>query len=113
MKNSDAYIKPGLKTVDECIAEAFGLSVDDLQLKTRKRTIVDARKFAMWWQRETYGEKKPYAEIGAMYAGKDHATAIKAFKKDHNDLMVGDAGYKEKAERALKFIESIKPIIHE
>lgn len=110
MSNSMAYIIPGLKTIDECIAEAFEVTVNELQKETRVRNIVDARKFAMWWQRETYGEEKSFRGIGEMYAGKDHATAHKAFKKDHNDLMVGDAAYKAKAEEALRLIRNLKQL---
>lgn len=104
--NSLAYVILGLKTVDDCIAEAFGITVEDMQLETRKRKIVDARKFAMWWQRKN--SEKTYALIGAMYAGKDHATAYKAFSIDHDELMVGDINYKSKAEKALELIELIK-----
>ena len=112
MNNSDVYKVPGVKTIDDCIAEAFGISVGDLQIRTRKRAIVDARKFAMWWQRKEYGSKKSFAEIGAMYAGRDHATAFKAFRTDHDELMQGDAEYRTKAERALKLIATIKTVKH-
>ncbi len=62
----------------------------------------------MWWQRETYGKKKSFNEIGAMYANRDHCVAMKAFKKDHHDLMETDAGYRTKAEQALKNIQKLK-----
>lgn len=111
MNNSDVYKVPGVKTIDDCIAEAFGISVEDLQVKTRKRAIVDERKFAMWWQKKSY-PRKAYYDIGAMYANSDHATAWKAFKKDHDELMFGDSEYRTKAERALELIAKIKTVKH-
>lgn len=107
-----AYAAPGLKTVDDCIVEAFGITHEQLQDPKRIREAVDARKFAMWWQRDTYGKKKSFNEIGAMYAGKDHGVAMKAFKTDHHRQM-SYPDYREKAERALELIETIKPLIHE
>lgn len=109
-KKLTAYVFPGLKTVDDCISEAFKVTVKNLQDPRRIRQYVDARKFAMWWQRKTFGKKKSFAEIGRMYAGKDHAVALKAFKTDHNDLMETDSEYRSKANEAIRMLNKLNQI---
>lgn len=56
----------------------FGLSLDAIQSKTRKREIVQARQIAMYFARNM--TKHALAMIGAAIGGKDHATVLHACK---------------------------------
>jgi chromosomal replication initiator protein len=56
----------------------FGLSLDAIQSKTRKREIVQARQIAMYFSRNM--TKHALAMIGAAIGGKDHATVLHACK---------------------------------
>ena len=56
----------------------FGLSLDAIQSKTRKREIVQARQIAMYFARTK--TKLALATIGAEIGGKDHATVLHACK---------------------------------
>ena len=56
----------------------FGLSIDAIQSKTRKREIVQARQIAMYFSRNL--TKHALALIGAEIGGKDHATVLHACK---------------------------------
>jgi len=92
---------------DEAISEAFGVPVERIKAedRRRKRTEVEARQFAMWWQKSN--TKMSLAAIGKMYGGRRHDTVLWAIKTVNN-LMETDKVFKEKAEDALTKIEQIK-----
>lgn len=103
MNNSDAYAIPGIKTMDELIAEAFGVTVDGMKSRTKFRENTEARQFAMWYR--LMNSDKSQAEIGKIY-GRDHATVIHA-RKTFYDLYETDNRFKKKADKALELLKNI------
>ncbi|MBG6084701.1 chromosomal replication initiator protein DnaA [Zhihengliuella flava] len=65
-------------------AEYFGLSIEELNSKSRTRTLVTARQIAMYLLRELTDLSLP--KIGAELGGRDHTTVIHADRKIR-DLM--------------------------
>ena len=102
MKTSEAYIIPGLKTLDELVCQAFGITIEQLKAKDRKREGADARKFVMWYRKNN--SNLSLEKIGAMYTGRDHATVFAAAKK-FEELIETDKIFRQKCERALELIE--------
>ncbi|MDE5831442.1 MAG: hypothetical protein K2H64_00380 [Desulfovibrio sp.] len=61
------------------VAKNFGLKFQDLTAPSRKPEPLLARQIAMFLLREKLGLS--YAEVGELFGGKDHSTAIHAVKK--------------------------------
>lgn len=66
-------------TIIKQTAEYFGLSIDELNSKSRTRTLVTARQIAMYLLRELTDMSLP--KIGAELGGRDHTTVIHADRK--------------------------------
>lgn len=99
------YLKPGIKDIDDIISEVFGIPKESLVSKGKGNfNTSDARKFAMWYRISELGETLEFS--GGKY-NRDHATAIHA-RDTFSDLMETNKPFREKAERALKMLESIK-----
>ncbi|GAA1350057.1 chromosomal replication initiator protein DnaA [Falsarthrobacter nasiphocae] len=60
-------------------AEYFGLTVEQLCAKSRKKNLVDARQIAMYLCRELTDKSLP--DIGTAVGGRDHTTVIHATRK--------------------------------
>jgi chromosomal replication initiator protein len=60
-------------------AEYFELTIDELNSKSRTRTLVTARQIAMYLLRELTDMSLP--KIGEMMGGRDHTTVIHADRK--------------------------------
>ncbi len=71
--------------VQRYVSEYFGLTVDDLKAKTRKREIVTARQIAMYFAKEYTGFS--LKSIGYHFGGRDHSTVIHAIQTV-NDFMM-------------------------
>jgi len=99
------YIKPGLLSIDEIVAQSFGIDISWLTTKSRKRIGVEARQLAMWWRENN--TKESQESIGDRYGGRDHATVIHACKTVNN-LMKNNREFRVKAEDAINRLESIK-----
>ncbi len=67
------------KKIIETVASFYNMEEGDLFKKTRKREIVRPRQIAMFLLREELNNSFP--SIGRKFGGKDHTTAIYAFKK--------------------------------
>lgn len=66
-------------TIIKQTAEYFGLTIDELNSKSRTRTLVTARQIAMYLLRELTDMSLP--KIGAELGGRDHTTVIHADRK--------------------------------
>lgn len=66
-------------TIIKQTAEYFGLTIDELNSKSRTRTLVTARQIAMYLPRELTDMSLP--KIGAELGGRDHTTVIHADRK--------------------------------
>ncbi len=80
-----------LPDIERVVCETFGVTVEDLRSARRTRTISEPRMLAMFLARRH--TRAAYAEIGAYFGGRNHATVMSAEKKvqsslDKNDEMV-------------------------
>jgi len=62
--------------ITKVVCDYFNYSTDSLQIKTRKREIVQARQIAMYFSKIL--TKSSLAAIGTQIGGKDHATVLHA-----------------------------------
>lgn len=84
------------------VCEYFGITVDSLHNKTRKREIVQARQIAMYFAKML--TKSSLSTIGSVIGQKDHATVLHACKTVNN-LMDTDKRFKSQVldiEKKLK-----------
>ncbi len=77
------YVKQNKKTYSiemilEIVSKYFNVEVEDIQSKSRKRDIVQARQFAMYFAKKI--TNKPYTEIGKHIGNRNHATVLHACK---------------------------------
>jgi len=68
--------------IQKIVCNYFGLQVDVLMSKTRKREIVQARQIAMYFAKTL--TKSSLAAIGSQIGSKDHATVLHACKTVNN-----------------------------
>jgi len=80
IKNSNKEIS--IDYIQKIVAEYFGLSLDQMNSKTRKRNIVQARQLAMYFSKEH--TKASLTQIGLQCGNKDHATVLHACKTVKN-----------------------------
>ena len=73
--------------IQKIVAEHFNISVEQIQGKTRKRAIVEARQLAMFLAKKLTG--KSLKAIGDSFGGRDHSTVIYSCRTV-NDLMGND-----------------------
>jgi chromosomal replication initiator protein len=100
---SDIGAEPRLITPDmilTAVAEAYGLSVDDLVGPRRARPLVTARHVAMYLVRTLTDYS--YPSIGKIFGGRDHSTCISAYEKIEGQM-------KER----LQLYEQVTTLIHQ
>jgi chromosomal replication initiator protein len=68
--------------IQKVVCNYFNIPVDQIQSKTRKREIVQARQVAMFFSKNL--TKSSLATIGSQIGGKDHATVLHACKTVNN-----------------------------
>lgn len=61
------------------VSEAYGVSIEQMKHKTRKRYIVHARHVAMWLL--AYNSELSLPAIGRIFGDRDHSTVIHARDK--------------------------------
>lgn len=71
------------------VARECGISVDQLTGPARKRELVQARQIAMYLLRQLL--ELPYAGIGTLFGGRDHATVMHGVEKIEAQVLVDDA----------------------
>lgn len=98
-----AYIIPGLKTMDDLIADAFSVSISEIHTTDRKGHGKDARFFAMWYLKKN--TPMSFSEIGNRYK-RDHSTVFFACKKV-DIWMENDKIFSAKANRALTGLKNL------
>lgn len=79
---SNAKKEVTLDSIQQTVCNYFGMPIDQLGSKTRKREIVQARQIAMYFAK--LKTKASLATIGALIGGKDHATVLHAVKTVKN-----------------------------
>ena len=88
--------------IQKLVTEFYGLSVDQLKSKTRKREIVQARQISMYYAKSM--TKASLKSIGTYFGGRDHSTVIHACQTV-NDLMDTDKKFKNDVEEIGKRIK--------
>ncbi len=88
--------------IQRCVAEEYGLSLQDLKTKRRNKTIVLPRQIAMYLSRELTELSLP--EIGNCFGGKDHTTVLHSYNKIKDGLNKNPE-LKEKIERVAQVIK--------
>jgi chromosomal replication initiator protein len=66
--------RPTLRTIKQAVAESCGVSVEELEGHSRRRTIAWPRQMAYWMCRHHAG--KSYGVIGFHFGRRDHTTII-------------------------------------
>ncbi len=91
--------KPPVEHIQEVVAQHFGLSVDALRGKTRKREIALPRMMAMALATDLTNNS--LKRIGQLFGGRDHSTVIHA-RDTIRELQEKDAFVRETYEALLK-----------
>ncbi len=65
--------------VERVVCEAFGVSVEDMRSKTRRRAISGPRSIAMYVARRL--TQAAWREIGQHFGGRDHSTVVAAARR--------------------------------
>ncbi len=76
-QNAAEQISP--ETIRSRAAEMWGVSVDDLISKRRKRAVTVPRQVAMYLIKTQLD--LPYSDIGGLFGGRDHSTVIHSVNK--------------------------------
>jgi chromosomal replication initiator protein len=69
-------------SIQKNISDYFNIPIEQMNLPTRKREIVEARQIAMFFAR--FETKKSLATIGNCLGDKDHATVLNAIRTIRN-----------------------------
>ncbi|MBU1090770.1 MAG: chromosomal replication initiator protein DnaA [Candidatus Omnitrophica bacterium] len=88
--------------VQRCVAEEFGVTLQDLKTRRRNKNIVLPRQVAMYLSRELTDLSLP--EIGGFFGGKDHTTVLHSYNKIKTDLGT-KAALKDRVERVTHIIK--------
>lgn len=88
--------------IQRCVAEEFGLSLQELKTKRRNKQVVIPRQIAMYISRELTDLSLP--EIGDCFGGKDHTTVLHSYNKIKSALN-SDVAIKEKVERVIQTVK--------
>jgi len=73
------YRKTTHQLILKSVADFYGVSLNDLIKRGRKKEVVKPRQIAMFLLREE--TKSSFPEIGAKLGGRDHSTVIHAYEK--------------------------------
>jgi chromosomal replication initiator protein len=88
--------------IQRCVAEEFGISLQDLRTKRRNKTIVLPRQVAMYLSRELTDLSLP--EIGEFFGGKDHTTVLHSYNKIKGNLSINEL-LKDRVDRVTNIIK--------
>ncbi len=77
--------------IQQIVCDYFGLAVDSLQTRSRKRELVQARQVAMYFSKSLTNSS--LSTIGSKIGKKDHATVLHACKQVNN-LLETDKDFK-------------------
>ncbi|OQX82416.1 MAG: chromosomal replication initiation protein DnaA [Bacteroidetes bacterium 4484_276] len=80
IKNTNKEIS--MDYIQKVVSDYFGLSIEQMNSKTRKRNIVQARQLSMYFSKQH--TKASLTAIGLQCGNKDHATVLHACKTVQN-----------------------------
>jgi chromosomal replication initiator protein len=91
-----------IEYIQKLVCDYFGISIDQVKSKTRKREIVQARQISMYFAKDL--TKSSLKTIGMHFGGRDHSTVIHACQTV-NDLIETDKKFKADVEELTKRIK--------
>jgi chromosomal replication initiator protein len=100
VKNSSREIS--IEFIQKLVSDYFGVSVDLMKSKTRKREIVQARQISMYFAKQL--TQASLKNIGMYFGGRDHSTVIHACQTV-NDLIDTDKKFKSDVDELSKRIK--------
>ena len=100
-KVKSPYIAPGIRSIDDIVADVFGVSVENMKKPGRKRIFAEPRMFAMWFRTEYINES--CIIIGSIY-GRDHSTVLYA-KRTVPNWIETNKPYRDVAIMALRELQ--------
>lgn len=77
------YKKTTPQLILKSVSDFYGISLQDLVKRSRKKEVVHPRQIAMYLLREE--TKSSFPEIGQKLGGRDHSTVIHAYEKVKNE----------------------------
>jgi len=78
-----------IEGINEVVCNYFGITSEEVKIKSRDRKILFPRQMAMFFCcRYTI---QPFQDIGRFYGGKDHATVIHSRKVIQRDFSLYDS----------------------
>ena len=80
--------KFGVESIQEIVAEFYGVTTADIMGKARKANIAAARQVSMFLAKKL--TQKSYPELGRLFGGKDHSTVIHSCRKTEGKILVDD-----------------------
>jgi len=92
----------GIDYIQKTVSEYFGISVEDMKAKTRKKEIVISRQVAMFLAKEYTNHS--LKSIGYHFGGRDHSTVIHAVQSVDN-MMETDVRFAHSLEEVKKKIK--------
>lgn len=104
--NIPPVVFAGLMDIDDVVCMVWGINRDDLQVKTRKKEIVEARFVVMWYRLIT--EKHTLEFIGKSYAGLDHCSVLHG-RDRVNDWIKTDRVFRGMVVKVLKIMMTLEP----
>jgi len=104
MRNFVRNVNPdvSLETIQTMVCEYFGLHVDMLRGRTRKREVVQARQISMYLAKKF--TKQSLKSIGDSFGGRDHSTVIHSCQAVE-DLMDTDRRFRGQLDEIQKKIK--------
>jgi chromosomal replication initiator protein len=100
IRNSNKEIS--IDYIQKVVSQYFGLSIDEMNSKTRKRNIVQARQLSMFFAKEH--TKASLTTIGLHCGNKDHATVLHACRTVKN-LIETDKDFKNYVDELDRMIK--------
>jgi chromosomal replication initiator protein len=98
----DIDTEVGIDYIQKIVSEYFGVTVEELKDKTRKKEIVIARQVAMYFAKEYTNHS--LKSIGFHFGGRDHSTVIHAVQSI-DDIMQVDSRFSHSVEELRKKIK--------
>lgn len=100
IKNASKEIS--IDYIQKVVSGYYGIGIDQMKSKTRKREIVQARQISMFFAKQM--TKASLKNIGMYFGGRDHSTVIHACQTV-NDLIDTDKKFKSDVEEIGKRIK--------
>ena len=101
-------IKHHVNSIARIVAESYGITPERMQEKTQITAVKLSRQLTWHIAREIYGTRISTSELGAMFAGRDHATVLHSIKTINN-LRETDKKFSWEYEILLNRFQNISP----